>query len=254
VSVQFEVRDHLAIVTIDRPAARNAVDGSVATGIEAAIDRVESDDNLWLTILCGTPPVFCAGADLRAVSEGRAAEISTKRGGFGGFVTRERDKPVIAAIEGAALAGGCELALACDLIVASRSARFGIPEVLRSLVAAAGGLVRLPQAVPVKVAMEMALTGQPISAERATELGLVNRLVDEGRALDGAVELAQQISLGAPLAVRRSRAIILEAAGGNTAAAWEMSAAALRDLATTEDFKEGPRAFLERRQPVWHGA
>ena len=201
--VDYAVDGHVAVITINRPEARNAVNAAVAEGIEAAVDRVEADDSVWLAILTGVPPVFCAGADLKEVNAGRAAGLNTQRGGFAGFVRRERSKPVIAAVEGPALAGGTEICLACDLVVASRDARFGIPEVKRSLVAAAGGLFRLPQKIPMNVAMELALTGDPVDAVRAHSLGLVNHLAEPGDALARATELARQIEVNAPLAVRR---------------------------------------------------
>src|SRR5687768_6805351 len=178
-AVTFEVRGHYAIITINRPQARIAVNGAVATGIEAGIDRLEEADDVWVGILTGVPPVFCAGADLKEINSGNAAGLQTERGGFAGFVRRERDKPVIAAVDGPALAGGTEITLACDLVVASRSATFGIPEVKRSLVAGAGGLFRLPRKIPFNVAMELALTGDPITAERAHHHGLVNVLTEE---------------------------------------------------------------------------
>jgi len=156
--IDVTVDGHVAVITINRPEAKNAVNGEVASGIEAAVDRLEEDDGLWVGILTHTGNVFCAGADLKVISAGRAAELATERGGFGGFVQRQRKKPVIVAAEGPALAGGCELALAADLIVASTAARFGLPEVQRCLVAAGGGLFRLPRALPEKVAMELILT------------------------------------------------------------------------------------------------
>src|SRR5438309_11919725 len=200
--VEYEKRGRTAVITIRRPEARNAVNGEVAKGMEAAIDQLEDDDDVWVGIVAGEGPVFSAGADLKAISSGQAAELQTERGGFAGIAHRDRAKPVIAAVDGPALAGGCEIALACDLIVASTQARFGIPEVKRSLVAAAGGLFRLPQALPRNIALELALTGDPIDAERAYAFGLVNVLVEPGQALDGALALAERITANAPLAVR----------------------------------------------------
>ncbi len=251
--VQHAREGHVAIVTISRPEARNAINGEVATAIEAAFDRIEEDDDTWITVLTGAGPVFCAGADLKAIAMGQVAQITTAKGGFAGFVQRERAKPVIAAIDGPALAGGCEIALACDLVVASRAARFGIPEVKRALVAAAGGLFRLPRSLPRNVAMEMALTGDPLSVDRAFDFGLVNELVDEGQALPAAVALAERICVNAPLAVRESRRIVLAALAGEEAELWKMSAAAMMTMVGTEDFQEGPRAFLEKRDPIWKG-
>src|SRR6476659_8703512 len=168
--IDYELQGHVAVITINRPEARNAVNGDVAEGIEAAVDRLEADDDVWVGILTGARTeegyIFSAGADLKAINSGDAARLATKRGGFGGFVKRERAKPVIAAVDGPALAGGTELVLACDLVVASEKATFGVPEVKRALVAAAGGLFRLPRKLPRNVAMECILTGDPISAER----------------------------------------------------------------------------------------
>jgi enoyl-CoA hydratase len=244
----------VGLLTIDRPEARNAVNGEVANGMEAAIDQLEADDGVWVGVLTGTGPVFSAGADLKAISAGQAADLQTKRGGFGGIVTRERTKPIIAAVDGPALAGGTEMVLACDLVVASTDARFGIPEVERSLVAAAGGLFRLPRKLPFNVAMELALTGDPLSAERAHHFGLVNRLVEPGAALDVALELAEAICVNAPLAVRESRRLVLDSVGvTDDAEGVRQSGAALMGLATTEDFAEGPLAFIEKRDPVWKG-
>src|SRR5205809_4214712 len=191
--VGYEQRGRVAVLTIRRPEARNAVNGDVAQALEAAVDRFEGDDETWAAVLAGEGPVFSAGADLKAVAAGRAADLLTERGGFGGFVARARARPVVAGVDGPALAGGCELAPACDLIVASRQASFGLPEVKRSLVAAAGGLFRLPKALPPKVAMEVVLTGEPITAERAHSLGMVNELVEPGQAVEAAKRVAERI-------------------------------------------------------------
>lgn len=251
--IDVTVDGHVAVVTINRPEAKNAIDGEAASGIEAAIDRLEEDDDLWVAILTHTGNVFCAGADLKAISAGRAAELTTERGGFAGFVRRARAKPVIVAAEGPALAGGCELALAADLIVASTSARFGLPEVKRGLVAAGGGLFRLPQAIPQKVAMEMVLTGEPVEAERAHHLGLVNRLTEPGGALDAATHLAAQITANAPVAVRESRRVVLAAGTATDQELWDMSFAGMAAAMSSSDINEGLLAFLEKRPPVWTG-
>ena len=252
--VKYEKRGSVGLLTIDRPEARNAVNGDVARGMEAAIDELEADDEVWVGVLAGNGPVFSAGADLKAISAGQAADLNTQRGGFGGIVTRERTKPIIAAVDGPALAGGTEIVLACDLVVASTQARFGIPEVKRSLVAAAGGLFRLPRKLPFNIAMELALTGDPISAERAHHFGLVNRLVEPGTALDAALELAEAITVNAPLAVRESRRLVLESvAVSDDTEGVRKSGAALMGLASTEDFAEGPMAFIEKRDPIWKG-
>ena len=251
--IDVTVDGHVATITLNRPQAKNAVDGEVARGIEAAVDRLEGDADLWVAILTHAGDVFCAGADLKAINAGRAAELTTERGGFAGFVRRQRTKPVIVAADGPALAGGCELALAADLIVASTAARFGLPEVKRSLVAAGGGLFRLPRAIPEKVAMEAALTGEPLSAERAHHFGLVNRLTEPGGALEGARQLAAQITANAPVAVRESRRVVLAAATSGDEELWAMSFAAIAAAMSSEDIGEGLMAFLERRPPVWTG-
>ena len=251
-TVNFEVRDRIAIITLNRPEARNAVSQQLAEDLEAAIDRLEADDALWIGILCGNGPAFCAGADLKAIASGEA-RLTTERGGFAGLVRRVRTKPLIAAVEGPAVAGGTEIVLSCDLVVASTTARFGLPEVKRSLVANAGGLFRLPRALPINVAMEMALTGDDLDAEAAHRHGLVNRLVQPGHALATAVELAEAVNANAPLAVRASRRVVLAARLLEDDEAFEVSANATREVFRTEDFREGPRAFVEKRSPIWTG-
>ena len=251
--IDFEAEGNVALITMNRPEARNAINGTMSSGLEDAIDRLEADDSLWLGILAHTGPVFCAGADLKAVAAGLYRELGTKRGGFGGIVARERTKPLIAAIDGPALAGGTEIALTCDLRVASTAARFGLPEVKRSLLAAAGGLVRLPRAIPPAVAMEMILTGDPISAERAAELGLINELCEPGEALDAARRLAARVNANAPLAVRESRRLVLENFTRTDAESLAAAGRAQMELRHTEDFREGPAAFIEKRPPVWKG-
>jgi enoyl-CoA hydratase len=252
-SVDFEQRGPFAIVKINRPDARNAVNGAVAQGIEEAIDKVEADDSIWVGILTGEPPVFCAGADLKEINSGNAAKLATERGGFGGITQRDRTKPIIAAVDGPALAGGTEIVLSCDLVVASATATFGIPEVKRSLVAAGGGLFRLPRKIPFNIAMEMALTGDPVSAEVAHHHGLVNRLCEPGQALDVAVALAEQICANAPVAVRETRKIVLEATTAPDEVGWRMSIEGMAKAMGSEDFTEGLTAFIEKRPPRWKG-
>jgi enoyl-CoA hydratase len=251
--VDYDVRDHVAILTLDRPEARNAVDPALASQLEAAVDRLEADDEVWVGVLAARGPVFCAGADLKAINEGRSEGIITPRSGFAGICRRERTKPIIAAVDGPALAGGCEIVAACDLVVASTHASFGIPEVKRSLVAAAGGLFRLARKLPPNVAMAMALTGEPISAEQAYVHGLVNELVEPGAVLDAALALAGRITANAPIAVRLSRDVVLRAALAADDEAWRISSDAYRQVVATDDFKEGPLAFVEKRPPVWKG-
>jgi enoyl-CoA hydratase len=252
-SVDYETRGPYAVITINRPEARNAVNGAVAEGIEAGIDKLEADDTVWLGILTGVPPVFCAGADLKEINAGNAGALATKRGGFGGIVQRERTKPVIAAVDGPALAGGTEIVLSCDLVVASTTATFGVPEVKRSLVAAAGGLFRLGRKIPINIAMECALTGDPITAEQAHHHGLVNELVDPGQALDAAIKLAERVCANAPIAVRESRRVVLEATNAADDVGWRMSAEGMAKAMASEDFAEGLTAFIEKRPPVWKG-
>jgi enoyl-CoA hydratase len=256
-AVEYSTNGHVATITINRPEARNAVNGEVARGIEEAVDRLEADGSLWVGILTGAAapdrPIFCAGADLKEINAGRAAELATKRGGFAGITQLERTKPLIAAVDGPALAGGTEIVLSCDLVVASTTATFGIPEVKRSLVAAGGGLFRLPRKIPFNVAMELALTGDPIDATRAHHFGLVNVLAEPGQALAKAAELAARIEANAPVAVRASRRVLLEATLADDATGWRMSAEGMGEAMSSADFSEGLTAFIEKRPPQWKG-
>jgi enoyl-CoA hydratase len=251
--VEYEKRGRIAVLTINRPEAKNAVNGVVAQGIEAGIDQAEEDDEVFVVVLTGQKDVFCAGADLKEINAGNGAALNTERGGFGGFVQRERSKPVIAAVEGPALAGGTEIVLACDMVVASREARFGIPEVKRNLVAAAGGLFRLPKVLPLPIAMELALTGDGFDAVLAERHGLVNQLTEPGGALDGALALAERVAANAPLAVRETRKLMLRADELSVDEGIRESGRALIGLTTTEDFTEGLTAFIEKREPQWKG-
>ncbi len=256
-TVDYELRGHVAVLTINRPGARNAVNGDVAQGLEAGIDQLEADDDAWVGIITGARTekgyIFCAGADLKVMGTD-PGQMSTSKGGFAGFVQRERTKPVIAAVDGPALAGGTEIVLACDLVVASTTATFGIPEVKRNLVAAAGGLFRLPRKLPRNVAMELALTGRlDFPAERAHHFGLVNALCDEGQALETAMGLAEQVTAAAPLAVRESRQIILAATDQPDEVGWKLSNEGIAKMFGTEDFTEGLTAFIEKRDPAWKG-
>jgi len=204
-------------------------------------------------VIAGNGPVFSAGADLKEIAAGRAATLGTERGGFAGITRLERRKPLVAAVDGPALAGGCEIVLTCDLVVASTAASFGIPEVKRALVAGAGGLFRLPRAVPLKLAMQLALTGDPIDAERAYTVGLVNELCEPGEAPDRALALADRICANAPRAVQASRDVVLRGMLASDEEAWRITDEATAAVMAGEDFAEGPRAFIEKREPVWTG-
>ncbi|MGY2049665.1 enoyl-CoA hydratase-related protein [Methylobacterium sp. JK268] len=248
------VGEHVAIVTLNRPRARNAVDPALARGLAAALAWTEAEAAIRAVVLAGSPcGAFCAGADLKVVAAGGADSLWLPEAGFAGFVHAARAKPWIAAVDGLALAGGCEIALACDLIVAGEGSGFGLPEVRRGLIAAAGGLVRLPRALPRAVALEVILTGHPLDAGRAHALGLVNRLVPAGRAREEAVTLAEVIAANAPLAVRESLAVARFAADADEADLRAASAAARARIQESEDYREGPRAFVEKRPPRWTG-
>jgi enoyl-CoA hydratase len=256
-TIEYTKQGNVGIITINRPDARNAVNSEVATGIEDAIDQIEADDEVWVGILTGAKTdkgyIFCAGADLKQMAVDPGG-MSTARGGFAGFVQRERNTPIIAAVDGPALAGGTEIVLAADMVVASRTAVFGIPEVKRNLVAAAGGLFRLPRKIPRNIAMELALTGRlDFPAERAYHFGMVNRLCDEGKALDTALELAAEITENAPLAVAESRKIMIEATDQPDEIGWKLSGEGIMKMFGTEDFNEGLTAFAEKRKPNWKG-
>ena len=239
----------ILVITINRPEARNAVNLAVAHSIAAALEEFDADERLLTAVLTGAGTTFCAGMDLKAFLAGERPIIPGR--GFAGIAERSAEKPVIAAVEGYAVAGGCEIALACDMIVASDDARFGLPEVSRGLIAGAGGLLRLPQRIPHAVAMELALTGEMIGAARALELGLVNRVVPAGQALDAAMELAQHIAANAPLAVRASKRVIVESPGWPPAEAFDRQQDILDQVADSLDAREGALAFTEKRPPVW---
>lgn len=256
--VEYEVRGKVAIITLNRPEARNAVNGDVASGLEAAIDKLEADSNVWVGVLAANTagqerPVFCAGADLKAINSGQAAALNTKRGGFGGFVYRERKKPVIAAVDGLATAGGCELVLACDMLVASTRSAFGLAEATRNLIAGAGGLFRLPRAIGRAAAMEAILTGEPFSAQRAYELGMVNKLVEPNTSLEAAIDLALRVCKAAPLAVWASRKVVLASATESDQNLIDMTNKEFGAVLASEDTKEGLTAFIEKRPPNWQG-
>ncbi len=248
--VLTEVRDGILIVTINRPEAKNAMNQAAAEGIAAAMDRLDADDDLRVAILTGAGGTFCSGMDLKGFLRGERPSIEGR--GFGGITEKGPIKPLIAAVEGYALAGGMELMISCDLIVAHRDAKFGIPEAKRGLAAAAGGLMKLPEMIPPKIAMELALTGDFIDTARAYELGLVNRVTD-GPVLDAAIELANAITANGPIAVRVSKQIVIESRGWSKDEMWTKQAALIPQVFMSEDAREGSLAFAEKRKPNWKG-
>jgi enoyl-CoA hydratase len=250
-AVLTERRDRVLVVTINRPEQRNAVNAAVAAGIGAALDELDENAELSVGLITGAGKGFSAGMDLKAFVQGEAPYAGDR--GFAGITQRAASKPLIAAIEGFAVAGGLEIALACDLIVASRGARLGIPEVKRSLVAAGGGLLRLPRVLPRNIAMELALTGDPIDAERGFELGLVNRLAEPGAALEVALDLAETIAANGPLALTGTKRVLSESLGWPEAEFFQRQSEIVAPVMTSEDAQEGAKAFAEKRAPVWKG-
>jgi enoyl-CoA hydratase len=250
-AVVVERTDRVMVITLNRPATRNAVTYAMACTIEAAFDEFESSDDLRVAILVGSAQTFCSGADMECLAEGKTAHAPVR--GFAGIVVRPPAKPVIAAVEGYAVGGGFEIALACDLIVAARTARFGLPEVRNGVCAGSGGLVRLPRQVAHHVAMELALTSSLITADRAAEIGLVNRVVDDGQALDAAKDLAALIVRNAPLAVAGSKRVIIESASWPIDELWDRQDEILGPIHASRDADEGVQAFLEKRAPEWIG-
>jgi enoyl-CoA hydratase len=249
--VLTERRDGVLLITLNRPEARNAVNLALAEGLAAALDELDDGTDLGAGVLTGAGKGFSAGMDLKAFVAGERPWVGDR--GFAGIVQRASRKPLIAAIEGFGVAGGLEVALACDLIVAARGAKLGIPEVKRSLVAAAGALRRLPQRLPYGVAMELALTGDPIDAERAYELGLVNRLAEPGGAVDAALELAAAIARNGPLALEATKATLQQQADWTEAEFWQRQAELAEPVMRSDDAREGATAFAEKREPVWQG-
>lgn len=243
--------DGILTITLNRPAAKNAANRALAVGVAAAIDQLEADDSLRVAILTGAGGTFCSGMDLKAFVTGELPVVEGR--GFAGMVEYLASKPIIAAVEGYALAGGFELAISCDLIVAAEDAKFGIPEVKRGLAAAAGGLVRLPKQIAPRIAMEMALTGEFISAARAYELGLINRVVASGSALEQATALATAIAANGPLAVAASKKVIALAEDWTRDNMFEKQNAITQGVFTSEDAIEGATAFAEKRAPNWKG-
>lgn len=241
----------ILVITLNRPQARNAVNGAVARGLAAAVDQLDSDPALAVGIVTGAGGTFCSGMDLKGFLTGDVPVVEGR--GFAGITITPPDKPLIAAVEGYALAGGCEIALACDLLTASRAAKFGLPEAKRSLVAGAGGLFRLPQRIPRTIAMEYALTGEFFSADDAHRWGLVNRLVDPGEALAAALELARKITESGPLAVRATKKIVRDGGDWPAEERWARQEELMRPVMTSSDAREGAAAFAEKRPPVWTG-
>lgn len=258
--VLVERRGNVMVITINRPDARNAVNEAVCLGVGAAIEQAEADIEVRAVVLTGAgEKAFCAGADLKAITRGERIIPEGEpwqTWGLAGFVGQYISKPTIVAVNGVAVGGGMEIALAADLIVAAENAVFGLPEVQRGLVAGAGGAFRITQQLPQRIGLEMLMTGDPISAERALELNLVNRVTPAGGALDAALELAERIASNAPLSVQASKRIALGYHGSSRPLdepLWEHTAEETKSVTGSEDAKEGPRAFAEKRSPVWTG-
>ncbi|MDP3549764.1 MAG: crotonase/enoyl-CoA hydratase family protein [Novosphingobium sp.] len=248
--VLTEVDGNVLIVTINRPDAKNAMNKAAAEGISAAMDRLDAEADLRCAILTGAGGTFCSGMDLKGFLRGESPSVPGR--GFGGLSQWTPKKPIIAAVDGYALAGGMEMALSCDLIVASASAKFGIPEAKRGLAAAAGGLIKLPRQIPPRIAMELALTGDFITAQRAYELGFVNQIV-EGPSLDAAKALAARIAENGPLALIASKGIIRDSHEWTEAEMWGKQQAYIAPVFTSSDAREGAAAFAEKRKPNWQG-
>jgi enoyl-CoA hydratase len=250
-AVLTERRDGVLVITINRPEVRNAVNAAVASGIAGALDELDADDALRVGVLTGAGGFFCAGMDLGAFVKGESPWFGDR--GFAGIAQRGASKPLIAAIEGFAVAGGFEVALACDLVVAAEGAKLGIPEAKRSLVAAGGALLQLPKRMPYHVVMELALTGDPMPAERFHAFGVVNRIAPKGEALDVALELAQAITKNGPLALAASKEIVQKQFDWTAAEQWEKQGAISGSVFASDDAREGASAFKEKREPVWRG-
>jgi enoyl-CoA hydratase len=249
--VEHERRGMVEILRFNRPEARNAINPEVSLAMAELLDAAEADAGVRAVVLTGNGPVFSAGADLKVVAQGGASAIAGAPGGFAGLVSRDFPKPIIAAVNGPALAGGFEIVLACDLVVAADTARFGVPEVQRGLLAAAGALIRLPKRVPLAIALELAMTGEPVSAERALALGLVNRVVPADQVLDEALKIAERIGENSPVAVRVSRRLVKEALELSEAEAWVRNDESAMEVFRGGDAIEGATAFAEKRPPVW---
>ena len=249
-----ERRSSVEILTINRPEARNAINGAVSRAMSAVMDELAADQDCWVVVITGSgDKAFSAGMDLKAFSSGEGGDIIGASGGFGGLTQREFPKPIIAAVNGSALAGGFEIMLSCDLVVAAEHATFGIPEAKRGLIAGAGGLIRMPKRLPMAIALELAMTGDPIDAERAYALGLVNKVVPAGELMAEAVALAERIAANAPLAVRYSKSVMKRAAELPESDGWAINTEAVGVVFTSADAMEGPTAFAEKRPPKWQG-
>ena len=252
--VLFEKRGHVAIITLNRPSARNAINAAVTSALSGYLKQTEADADIRAVILASChETVFCAGADLAEISRGTTTGMTTEDGGFAGIVHAPRTKPWIAAVGGAAFAGGCELALTCDMIVATPQARFGLPEVKRGLFAGAGGPLRIQRALPLNIAVELTVTGDPISAERAYHFGMVNRLVAQEQLMDEALALAGLIAANAPLAVRETLRVTRLAGQLSDEEFWKLNYEVADIIMPSDDAREGSLAFIEKRQPKWTG-
>jgi enoyl-CoA hydratase/carnithine racemase len=246
--VTTERRGPVLVIRMNRPDKRNAVDAAMTAELDASLNTLEDDPELWCGILTGGPDMFCAGTDLKG-----GPGTPTERGGNYGVVKRRRSTPLVAAVDGIALGGGFEIVLSCDLVVAGRSARFGLPEVSRGVIANCGALFRTQRPLPLNIAKQMLLTGQPLSAARAHELGLVSEVVDDGTALDGALALAGQICRNSPFAVSETLKAVEHVVGATDEAGWAVTAEAQSAILASSDRKEGVQAFLEKREPQWVG-
>jgi enoyl-CoA hydratase len=250
--IHVSASEGVLVITINRPAAKNAINLETAQAMAAAFDRLDEDDSLRVGILTGAGATFSSGMDLKAFAATRERPLIGDRG-FAGLNERPPEKPLIAAVEGYALAGGCEMALACDLIVAARNAKFGLPEVKRGLVPGSGGMLRLPRQLPYHIAMEAILTGDMFDAERAHALGLVNRLTEPGAALEGALALARAIVANGPMAVRTAKKIVAQSGAWDDAGMFDLQRPLIAHIFQSADAKEGATAFAEKRAPVWQG-
>ncbi len=245
---RVEVQGNILIITMVRHAKRNAIDGEMTLALDAALNRLEDEQDLWAAVITGGPEMFCAGTDMAATSG-----TPTPRGGIYGVVGRTRTKPLIAAVEGVAFGGGFEVVMACDMVVAATNARFGLPEVKRGLVPTSGAIFRASRVLPLNVAKQVMLTGEELSPEQGLRLGLVNQLTDPGAALDGALAMAEQIIANSPVAVQQSLQAIDALASANDELGWELTTKARKVINESEDAKEGVAAFFEKRPPVWRG-